>query len=319
MSNFMNRLLSHNLWPTLSKLAKGAAKRAAIAYVSSDEHIQFGDGDILICDASPNAVKAGQTVAAVLKRAYDRKATLFSLPGLHAKIVLLNDKALIGSANASGSSANDLIEAGLLTDQTKIVAMAQSFVNQLASQATKIDDRRRKHLLSIKVVRRPMATRAKTKMVRPRIGGHRTWIVGTTEILKKVPEDQDIVENVAEKSKESLSNPRSHVAWIRWTGNSRFRNECKRDDWIIQMWRPRGQKTPSDVYERMPVLAREDFDAATYFFYEDFPKADKRSKTWAEFKSIAVRAGIDRSIKPGSQFEITEDQAELLHGHWKET
>ncbi len=79
----------------------------------------------MVCDASNNAIKTGQTSAAVLKRAFDRGSRLYNLPGLHAKILLLNEKALIGSANASGSSAHSLIEAGLLTDQPTIVATAQ--------------------------------------------------------------------------------------------------------------------------------------------------------------------------------------------------
>ena len=180
----MNRLLSHDLWPKVAKLAKNAVKRAAIAYVSSDEHIQFGEGDLLICDASNKAIKTCQTSAAVLKRAFDRGTRLYNLPGLHAKILLLNEKALIGSANASGLSASTLIEAGLLTDQPTIVATAQSFVNQLASQAEELDEKKLKKLLAIKVERLPRHAGMRKPNVKVKTGGHRTWIVGTTELRK---------------------------------------------------------------------------------------------------------------------------------------
>jgi len=314
----MNRLLSHNLWPTISKLAKNAVKRAAIAYVSSDEYIQFGEGDVLVCDSSPNAIKTGQTSAAVLKRAHDRGASLYRLPGLHAKIVLLNEKALIGSANASESSATNLVEAGLLTDQPTIVLTAQSFVNQLRSQAEELNENKLQKLLEIKVTKRmPTAGTAKAGVkVKPK--ENRTWIIGTAELLKEFPEEQEVVDEVIEGLSDKLSNPRSSVNHIRWSGNSRFREVCEEDDWLIQMWRPKGRKNPSWIYEPMPVVERVETDGVTYFLYEEFPKSDLRTKTWSNFKKLATRAGITRHIKPGSQFEITEIQADILASLWKE-
>jgi len=260
----MNRLLSHNLWPTIAKLAKNTVKRGAIAYVSSDEHIQFGEGDLLICDASNKAIKTGQTSAAVLKRAFDRGTRLYNLPGLHAKILLLNEKALIGSANASGSSANILIEAGVLTDQPTIVATAQSFVNQLAGQAEELNERKLKKLLAIKVVKCPPQTGVRNSKIKVKTGSHRTWIVGTTELRKKFPEEQKIVDVAIEEVQDKLSNPRSTVHQIRWTGNKRFCKTCKRDDWLIQMWRAHGEKTPEKVYERMPIKEVVKFENAVH-------------------------------------------------------
>lgn len=314
----MNRILSHNLWPTISKLAKNSIKRGAIAYVSNDDHLEFGDGDLLVCDASPAAIKAAQTDARVLKRAYDRGATLYSLPGLHAKILLLNEKAIIGSANASGASASNLIEAALLTDQPSVVAMAQALVGQLASQADQLTERRLNRLLEIDVVRRPAQRGALKRRAKTVEHQNRHWVVGTTEIVNDVPEDQEVVESTAEKMRQDLSNPRSSVKWLRWTGRSAFREQCRTGDWLIQMWKPHQRKTPSHIYERMPIVGREEFETATYIYYEEFPRADSKAKEWPEFKKLATRAGIKRQIMPGSQFEITESQADALQAIWTE-
>tara|TARA_R110002072_G_C7959798_1_gene533790 strand:+ start:1243 stop:2190 length:948 start_codon:yes stop_codon:yes gene_type:complete len=313
----MNRLLSHNLWPTVTKLAKKAVKRAAIAYVSSEEYIQFGDGDLLVCDASTNAIKAGQTSAKVLKSAFDRGATVYSLPGLHSKIILLNEKAVIGSANASQSSATDLVEASLLTDQPAIVAHAQSFINQLSSQADLLTTSKLEKLLAIKVERQKRQFGKATTQFRTNTKGYRTWIIATIAMRKDGPEDPDVIESAVEKSKENLSNPRSTVETLRWTGTSRFRNECRKDDWIVQTWRPNGTKRPQWVYPRMPVLDRLEFETATIFLYEQFPNSDKQAVTWSDFKNLVSRAGIKRQVKPNSQFEITESQADSLHAIWK--
>lgn len=55
----MNEILSSSLWPRLRKIAKKARrKQAAVAYVTDDRFIKFGDGDVLVTDASHAAIKA---------------------------------------------------------------------------------------------------------------------------------------------------------------------------------------------------------------------------------------------------------------------
>jgi hypothetical protein len=79
----MNELLCDSLWSTIKRLAKRATtKRAAVAYITSDEFVKFADGDVLITDASEPAIASGQTNAKVLARAFKRGAELYSLRGL---------------------------------------------------------------------------------------------------------------------------------------------------------------------------------------------------------------------------------------------
>ena len=157
----MNELLCDKLWPTIRRLAKrSASKWAAIAYVSSDALIKFGKGDLLITDASNHAIVMGQTSAQVLNRAYKRSAKLYSLPGLHSKVLLLDGTAVIGSANLSGSSATSLVEAAWVTDNPVAVGMASSLIRQLSQQAEEIDVRFLARILKIEVKRsgRPPCT-----------------------------------------------------------------------------------------------------------------------------------------------------------------
>src|SRR5262245_18363121 len=136
----MNELLSDSLWSTIKKLAKKAtSKRAAVSYVTSDEFVTFGEGDLLITDASDQAIAARHTDAKTLARAFKRKAHLYSLPGLHTKVLLLGGTAVIGSANLSTTSANDLVEAAWVTDAPAAVGMATSFIQELITQAEEID------------------------------------------------------------------------------------------------------------------------------------------------------------------------------------
>jgi phosphatidylserine/phosphatidylglycerophosphate/cardiolipin synthase-like enzyme len=136
----VNELHSDTLWKTVKRLArKSAVKRAAVAYATSGEMVRFGEGDLLVTDASDDAIAGGQTDAEVLAWAFDRGARLYSLDGLHTKVLLLDGVAVIGSANLSASSSASLIEAAWVTDHPAAVGMASSLIEQLVEQGTEID------------------------------------------------------------------------------------------------------------------------------------------------------------------------------------
>ena len=75
----MSTLLSDALWESLRSLSISAvSKRAAVAYVTSDDFVAFGHSDTLVVDASDAAIANGQSDSAVLRRAFDRGARLYS-------------------------------------------------------------------------------------------------------------------------------------------------------------------------------------------------------------------------------------------------
>lgn len=152
----MRDLLSLNVWSQIKPLAdQSRTKKAAIAYVTADEIVQFGASDLLVCDASDTAIGCGETSARVLQNAFDRGARLYSCEGLHAKVVVFDTVAMIGSANLSKRSERDLVEASWVTDDPTLVAKARSFVECLASHSRLIEAAELQRLLSIKVARGP--------------------------------------------------------------------------------------------------------------------------------------------------------------------
>ena len=63
----MQKVLSSDIWKEIGKRAKAADRRkAAVAYVTKDQ-IGFQTGDVLVVDASRNAVASGQTSAPLLR------------------------------------------------------------------------------------------------------------------------------------------------------------------------------------------------------------------------------------------------------------
>src|SRR5208337_3375672 len=135
----MQRVLSRDLWKTIRAHAQRArCRRAVIAYVTQDL-IGFRKGDTLVVDASTYAVCNGETSANLLTTLFKKGVTLYDCPHLHAKMLLLDDVVVIGSGNTSGSSANGLVEAGVITDHSSTVAGIASLIEQIASQSNKFD------------------------------------------------------------------------------------------------------------------------------------------------------------------------------------
>jgi hypothetical protein len=105
-------------WPAIRRDLDRHSRRpviAVVAYVGTEAPavMPLREGDWLICDASDAAVKGRLTSVAALRVYRRRKVRLFSLDGLHAKVIASPTSAWIGSANASENSEDALIEAAV--------------------------------------------------------------------------------------------------------------------------------------------------------------------------------------------------------------
>ena len=105
-------------WPTIRRDLDRPNRRsvvAVVAYIGNDAPavMPLRAGDILVCDASDAAIKGRLTSVAALKAYRRRGVELFSLEGLHAKVITSPTSAWIGSTNASSNSENELVEAAV--------------------------------------------------------------------------------------------------------------------------------------------------------------------------------------------------------------
>jgi hypothetical protein len=312
----VNELHCNTLWKTLKRLAKkSAVKRAAVAYVSSDDYVKFGQGDILVTDASDGAIAGGQTDAGVLARAKSDGAELYHLNGLHTKVLLLDGIVVIGSANLSSSSANSLIEAAWVTDNPAAVGMAYSLVEQLKGQAEEIDD------VFIERIRKIPVTRtgggAGKKVAKVKLEAHQTWVVGIEELIKEFPDDANDIAKGEAIAGEACTRKSSTVEWIRWASKSRFRERARPGDSIIQIWTEHGAKRPSAVYRHTPILHRREGIGCTLFFIEWFANAEDTAKTWADFQKLWKQVGVPGKVGPYSTREVSTMHADALFTMWK--
>lgn len=314
----MQRILSGGLWDEVGGLATNAERKlAAVAYVSSDKDVKFGPGDLLITDASDEAVATGQTSASVLRAAHERGAALYCTPRLHAKVLCLGRHVVVGSANLSENSVDNLVEAALVTDNPKTLAESRAFIEMLRETATVIDDEFLERIETIPVTRRIGHSRSTSSSPSIDVPSGRTWLVGVSPVSDRIAEaEQDLAEEGEEAAEAELTDEGSSVSWLRFTGTSGFRRDAQRGDMVIQIWRSSRKSKRPHVYYPAPILTRQDEPTCTRFYVEAFPDEEARSIPWTDFRHVWKNAAGRNVPSMSCARSLTDRLAERLLGLW---
>ncbi len=311
----MLRLISPSLWTEIRRAcAKAKRRRASLAYVTKDL-VNFRKGDLLVVDASKAAIKAGETSAALLLKLHHRGVVLHSRPALHAKVIVADGVAVIGSANMSTSSEKTLVEAAILTDTPQAVSQAASFVEQLAACSQRLDLKTLRKLAKIKVVKR-MAWSKGGGPKKPKISlGKNTWLVGVHEEDNTPDDELKFADHMTEEVAKSLKVAPGEVSWIRWTGKSSFALKSRPGDVIIQIWRQqKKEKHPTLVLKAVPVLRRERRGKTTFVFTPE-PTGKCPEMAWPKFKTLMARLGY-KKISMNTERVLRPNIADAVAASW---
>jgi PLD-like domain len=120
-----------DVWGKLrSVLERDVQREVAIAYIGlgAIELMHLREGDVVTFDGSDSSVAAGHVHLPEIKKMLKAGVTLFSRPALHAKMILLESAppiALVGSANASRNSRDNLVEAVAVFDDPDAVQIVR--------------------------------------------------------------------------------------------------------------------------------------------------------------------------------------------------
>ncbi|MEW6208968.1 MAG: hypothetical protein AB1631_11420, partial [Acidobacteriota bacterium] len=306
----MDRVITNNVWRQAAQfIGKQEKKIAAIAYVSKGTPLLFGKGDILICDASDQAIKSGETDAKILEDFLRRGATLYCCPNLHAKLLVSGDWAIIGSASLSASSQNVLVEASLITTRPQIRSQVRAFIHGLQRISIPIDEQFISHICSLPVSKRsgPVPVRRKKDSAEL---GNRYWIV-STRLLHSFPEyEEEFIERGEQEARNMLDED-SDIAWIRWIGKSKFRELAKPGDTLIEIMR---HKVKREVFKPRPILVRQDHEKWARFYLEE--RSDSKGMSWTEFERRLRKAGLE-SVKKNSTRELSLREIALMESVWQ--
>lgn len=133
MDESRSRLISETLWKQVAAVPReGIATLAAIAYYSQDL-LCLKKGDTLVCDASIATISKGASSGSLLLALHRKGVSIYSQAALHAKVACIGRSVLVGSANSSSNSANTLVEAAVLSQDSGLRAQVLSFIAQLAT------------------------------------------------------------------------------------------------------------------------------------------------------------------------------------------
>jgi len=317
----MLRLYCSDLWDVIKHLSSSSAHRhAAVAYVTDDAALRFGEGDTLIVDASPSAIRTGQTSAKLLKKAFREGAELFSCPDLHAKILVFDRTAVIGSANISQSSTGRLLEAAVVTDGISLVSAARNVLAQLKLKSRKLDARALQALLRIRVIRHGFPKGRRTgrlPVVNPVAGT--TWLAATHDLdTERYEREEQRAERGLAEARKRVSRSSSDAEWIRFSKNSNIAHRANDGDWLIQMHGPRLDGNVVTVYRRAPILRKQKEPNCVRIYVEDFKKAESDALRWSTFHKIARQAGIpEKRMGRQSVGMLADSQADALESFWK--
>lgn len=105
-------------WPAIRRDLERPSRRpvvAVVAFIGVDAPtvMPLRRDDTLVCDASRLAIARGLTNVSALRTFRRRGIQIFSISGLHAKVIASPTSAWVGSANASTNSQERLLEASV--------------------------------------------------------------------------------------------------------------------------------------------------------------------------------------------------------------
>jgi len=310
----MDQLLTQNVWAQVAKQLKADDKKiAAIAYVTDETHLAFGDGDVLICDASDEAIKSGETKALLLKAYLKAGVELYSCRGLHAKTLVSGKLAVVGSSNLSASSANRLIEVSLLTHRLQIRSQVRAFVQMLIPSSTRIDAAFVARACMLPIALKPMGGNVPRADIKQ--PSNRWWVVSTVPISDKIQErEAKLEETGSEVAKSRMSDPENSLNWIRWVGKGAFRTNAQEGDLIIELDCNR-ERTRCRVNQPRSIVHRQVHGNWTRFYIEDPP--DGTYFSWSDFLGELKRVGI-RGIDKRTTRELKPKEIDLMNAIWSD-
>jgi hypothetical protein len=305
-------VLTDKIWSVVANHARSAPTRqTAIAYVTTDD-IGLRAGDVLVTDASPRAIRSGQTDAKLLRKLHGAGVVIYSRESLHSKVALFGKHAIVGSANMSGS---DLIEASVITDNPVVVSGVAAFIKKLSTVRTKLSAHDIQKLCAIEVVRTGRFRGGRRASNPVRRLGKATWILGANE-LKRDPTErqQKRIDRLTRELKERLGTNEDDLAWIQWGKKSRFGRECRAGDTLIQIFNSRDRKR-STVTRRVRVLLKDKEPRFNRFYTQD-PAGKSNAVNWSRFQRILKEAGFPRDVKRMSALKLDPAMAEIIDRKW---
>ncbi len=296
MLSFLDR---YDLWDTLKHLADATAlwRCVAVPYLGKGGAalLSLGRGDILVCALTERNAKNGSVCPAEIRALQRRGVRVYLQDDLHAKIFLLGRKSIVGSANLSRSSQENLDEAALMTTDRRVARrLRQWFRERMQEPLTP-------EWLShcAKLYRPPPSDRAARgrKARRTRKEPARlVWLLGVSPT--EYPESEKAAFELGQKQARVRDSKHYSVESIRWAREGvRF----QRGDLAIQV-ETEGRACKVCPHGRVISIkrTRTRADRPVAYLYLEMPKK-YRTVPWIRFKKECRKIGLALPHRVGAR------------------
>ena len=310
-------LVGEDLWKVLPKLVRSSRRvDAAIAYLGQDgaKLLPLKRGDRLVVDMSIATVKAGGTCPHEVEKLIKRGVKVFTRSNLHAKIVIADKKALVGSANVSRNSRDFLDEAAVLTGDPVTVERAKEFLDRICIEPVLpeyLSECKRAYKLS-----HVASKRSSTSEHDRRVSLEELWLVNLIHDL--IPKkEEELYNRSVNKAQEKLKDYRkTKVDTIRWTGQSKIVKKIKMGDRLIQCIKHKDGRV--FVYPPARLILIDHYTVEhkdRYLFHLESPKRGQ-PMAWSEFRKV-LGSLLGRQIsRPRHTLVRDPEQADALLRLW---
>jgi len=147
-----SKLLVKEIWPRITSLVEAHATKSwiAVAFFGTEaaKQLPLKNGSTLVVNLAEKTLKAGLTNPFELEKLVNRGVEVYGNDWLHAKIFVFPSCAIVGSNNASRTSAKHWVEASIEVSDQGTVTACKRFVKSLC-QSTAIGPEYLEHLKSL--------------------------------------------------------------------------------------------------------------------------------------------------------------------------
>jgi hypothetical protein len=212
-------------------------------------------------------------------------------------------------------SSTGLVEVAIASDSSSTVSGVASFLSQLEEQFDRLEPNDTKRLCAIEVIRRGRGgVGSRTRKTRISSLGRRTWVLGTCDLARDPPPDEQKLIDRATRLLREKWEENLEPDWIQLGHKSRIAKEVQEGDLLIQVWRPHGVKQPKSVISNCAVLLKQKTKRWTRIFLGKPTK--QREVSWAKFQRLLQTLGYTRRLGNWPVVVLDEDLSGSIQRKW---
>lgn len=295
------------LWPTVASLLKRprhcGRNLVAVAYLGEGAArlLPLRQGDVLVCALTLANCRSGTVCPKEIRILKRRGVCVYALRDLHAKVLLLDDRVIVGSANASESSKSDLDEAAISTSNRLILARVHAWFKSRMHSPVGYEWLRRCEA----AYRKPrFGNRHSTNG-----GESRMWLMGATDA--EFPEEERHLYRAVDRAAARRARRKNGFEPLlaRYPRGGRMHRLLMKGDSVVVEWD--GVRQPASVLYAKRGRSRT--GGKVLYYSLELPMA-ARPLAWEAFRTACRRGGLRLGKAAGSREIKRPEDIRLIEG-----